>query len=380
MKTFLLSFLTIYGLAHYYFFRSVCKAQYLSRLAQRAFAIVLFFLTIAPLVTRVLERGGFPEIARTVAYPAYCWMGFLFLFISAAVCLELLRLLYWLGSRVFWLPDWLALTPRRFLLISCLYSLCASCVGWFSAAHPHVTQITLTTVKLPPGTPPLRVVQISDLHIGLIVSEHRVQQVVEQIKQLKPDLLVSTGDLVDGYQHHFDGESELFRQLSPPLGMYAIYGNHEHYVGAGQSRVFMERSGFTVLQNQWVTHGAHLALAGVDDPAGHQNLADADESRLLATIPHDRFVLLLKHRPLIGNSSRFDLQLSGHVHGGQIAPFNLLTKIRFPLPSGLNHLTNNRFLYLSRGTGTWGPPIRFLAPPEITVIDLAPGVGNNNLK
>jgi len=168
----------------------------------------------------------------------------------------------------------------------------------------------------------------------------------------------------------------MFRELQPPLGMVAVLGNHEYYAGLGSSRRFLKQSGFQVLQDQAALVGEYLALVGVDDPAAKRfgKNGIADETHLLSDIPHGRFVLLLKHRPVAAQASlgKFDLQLSGHVHKGQIFPFNLLTWLQFPVRAGMNQLAGGSRLYVNRGTGTWGPPIRFLAPPELTVIDLVP--------
>jgi len=188
--------------------------------------------------------------------------------------------------------------------------------------------------------------------------------------------VVATGDTVDGHISHIDGVSGLLRELQSPRGMVAVFGNHEYYAGLGPSRSFLEQSGFRVLQDQVALVGENLALVGVDDPAAKRFgiTGGVKEADLLSGISKDRFVLLLKHRPVIaqGSAGRFDLQLSGHVHKGQIFPFNLLTWLSFPVRAGMNQVSGGGQLYVSRGTGTWGPPIRFLAPPEVTVIDLEP--------
>jgi len=217
---------------------------------------------------------------------------------------------------------------------------------------------------------------ITDLHVGLIVGVDQVQRLVTAIKREKPDLVVATGDTVDGLISHSNGVSALLHEITAPLGKFAVFGNHEYYVGLGQSRRFLEQSGFKVLQNQTALTGDNLALVGVDDPAASRfgQYQPVDEAVLLTSVPKERFLILLKHRPEMGagSSGLFDLQLSGHVHKGQIFPFNLLTWLRFPVRAGMNRLAGGSRLYVSRGTGTWGPPIRFLAPPELTVIDLVP--------
>lgn len=377
MTLFLLVFLLIYGV--------VAHGWFMLRLLQ-AFPVLqnwwLFpvgwclLMVAAPLLSRLLERDGQTIAASLAAYMGYSWMGLLFLFVSLSLLLELLRLLHWLAHFFIRLPDITLLAPRLSFVCCFGLALLISCYGWFEAGNLQVEQHRILTPKLPKGTAKVRVVQISDLHIGLIVGSHQVQQLVASITSLKPDLLVATGDIVDGHISHVDGVSQMLRELKPPLGMVAVMGNHEYYAGLGSSRRFLELSGFQLLQDQTAQVGEHLALVGVDDPAGKRfgKKSVSDEAALLGSIPQDRFILLLKHRPVVDSKSvgRFDLQLSGHVHKGQIFPFNLLTWLNFPVRAGMNQLAGASRLYVSRGTGTWGPPIRFLAPPELTVIDLEP--------
>jgi predicted MPP superfamily phosphohydrolase len=187
---------------------------------------------------------------------------------------------------------------------------------------------------------------------------------------------VSTGDLVDGHQRHLNGLEQLFLEVTPRLGKYAVPGNHEYYVGIARSLKFMRDAGFKVLTNENFELGGMLCLTGVDDSRdkGQQAANALIEKDLLLKAAAGGFRLLLKHRPVVAAESagRFDLQLSGHVHKGQIFPFNLLTWLSFPVQAGLTELDKGHYLYVSRGTGVWGPPIRFLAPPEVTVIDLQP--------
>jgi len=160
------------------------------------------------------------------------------------------------------------------------------------------------------------------------------------------------------------------------MGMLASPGNHEYYADYRQSKDFTEKSGFRVLRSEALPVGEHLLVIGLDDPVGAKFTGfnpDAERT-LLADATQGKFVLLLKHRPELSPQSRgrFDLQLSGHVHKGQIFPFNLITWLRFPVRAGTTLLEWGGRLHVNRGTGTWGPPIRFLAPPEVTVIDLVP--------
>ncbi|MEK6776566.1 MAG: hypothetical protein AABY87_06780 [bacterium] len=173
---------------------------------------------------------------------------------------------------------------------------------------------------------------------------------------------------------NLDGLSELMAGIRPRYGKFAVMGNHEYYAGIGQTLDFTRKAGFTMLRDEGVSAGCGISIAGVDDPAGRRyGLKDqVSEKALLQGLPHGPFTLLLKHRPVVdqGSVGLFDLQLSGHVHKGQIFPFNLIAWFYYPLRAGESVLGNGSHLYVSRGSGTWGPPIRFLAPPEITVIEL----------
>jgi predicted MPP superfamily phosphohydrolase len=156
--------------------------------------------------------------------------------------------------------------------------------------------------------------------------------------------------------------------------MFAVTGNHEFYAGLPQALSFTEQAGFRLLRNEAISLDNALTLAGVDDPAALHGVErkGVPEHDLLQGVSRGRFTVLLKHRPVMDTTSLglFDLQLSGHVHKGQIFPFNLLTHLFYPVKMGFSTYANGSSLYVSRGTGTWGPPIRFLAPPEITVITL----------
>jgi len=190
----------------------------------------------------------------------------------------------------------------------------------------------------------------------------------------EPDILVSTGDLVDGQINGMGGLAELIHGVNPRYGKFAITGNHEFYAGLSQAMDFTEKAGFRILRGEGLTVEGLVNIAGVDDPAGNTNelYKGISEKELLSGLPREKFTLLLKHRPLIDKNALglFDLQLSGHTHKGQIFPFSLITWMYYPVDSGCLKLVDNCYMYVSRGAGTWGPPIRFLSPPEVTVVEL----------
>jgi hypothetical protein len=196
--------------------------------------------------------------------------------------------------------------------------------------------------------------------------------VIDKLREIKPDIVVATGDIVDGQGDNLAALARHFQSYTPPLGAYAVTGNHETYAGLENSLRFLRNAGFTVLRGELVQAGG-IVLMGVDDPSAATSVQPPrpDTSDALAPVTADHFIVLLKHQPVVDSDTPFDLQLSGHIHGGQIFPFVYLTRLSYGVRAGLTELADGRRLYVSRGAGTWGPPIRLFAPPEIAVITIA---------
>ena len=301
-------------------------------------------------------------------------MGFLFLFVMAAFALDVWRLLAYLAEAV-WKTDLniLKVSARQAFFLPLFAGVLAAGYGVIEALTIRTETLELKSPKI---TRPIRIAQISDVHLGLLVREGRLARILEKVKAASPDIFVSTGDLVDGQTDSLNGVGDLLREIKAPLGKFAVTGNHEAYAGLDRSLEFTKQAGFRVLRGEAATVDGLIQIAGVDDPAvrGYSRSREVTERELLSGLPRDRFTLLLKHRPQVeeGALGLFDLQLSGHAHKGQIFPFSLIHHVLFPYSAGLYDLSSGSRLYVSRGSGTWGPPIRFLAPPEVTVIDLLP--------
>lgn len=326
-------------------------------------------MIVAPVACRVLDHYGHPFFARALAWVGYSWMGLLFLAFSLFFLLGGWELLIWSLARVLPGIQAVSLYGAVTSLLVLVTVLAAGLYGLFEASALQVERVTLESGKLPAHVEKLRIVQISDLHLGLIHREEALAPIAASISELEPDLLVATGDVVDAQISHLEDLSALWRRIDPPLGKYAVVGNHEVYAGLEQSLGYLAKSGFNVLRNESVTLRDTLTLVGVDDPAARSM---QDETSLLKNVRGNLFTILLKHRPVPEEDSKrlFDLQLSGHAHRGQMFPFNFLTGLEYPMQDGLYRLSENNHLYASRGTGTWGPPMRILSPPEITVFDI----------
>jgi len=373
MSLFLFTFFLIYTGLHYYIFAKVRHAFTPGILPLLLVAFFMLLMQIAPLIVYTAGRHGWESFARLTAYIGYIWMGLAFLFFSSSLVIDIYRLLAFTGGLVMkrGLPF---PSPVLQFLLPLVFCLIAGTYGFFDARNIRTERITIKTSKIPSELGRFRIVQISDVHLGMVVREERLSLILNEVKKESPDLFISTGDLVDGQLSHLDGLAKLLQQIQARYGKFAITGNHEFLAGLPQAMDFTRRGGFTFLRGEGLTIGGWLNLAGVDDPTGQSFglIAGLPEKELLSAFPRDKFMLFLKHRPVVDQNSLglFDLQISGHTHKGQIFPFTLLSRIFFPYNSGLFHLPHQALLYVSRGAGTWGPPIRFLAPPEVTLYEL----------
>lgn len=380
MFLFLISFLSLYGGMHLYAFVRLRGVFSPLQPATVILAGWLALMTVTPLLVRMAEGAGLERTARLIAWPGYIWMGSIFIFCAALAAADTLRIAAWLSHRIFRtaIPGYLSavITCEIALFIALL----ASGYALYEARRIRTDQVTITTDKLPSTVHSIRIVQISDVHVGLLFRETRLESVLQAVRRAHPDILVSTGDLVDGRLSredvisHMDRMAAMIAAVPAKGGKFAITGNHEFYAGVDQALAFTRKAGFTVLRNQSVTLPEGITISGIDDAAGVRGLPETapPESKILQALSPQQFQLLLKHRPLVAETgnSHFDLQLSGHVHKGQLFPFNLLVRLKFPIPCGTTTASNGSTIHVSRGSGTWGPPMRLLAPPEVTVIDI----------
>jgi len=381
MSFFLLSFLLIYGAFHLYFFLKAKAAFFLPGWAFFLLAAFLLIMIAAPILVRISERSGYDQLAMFLAYFGYTWMGIVFLFVAASLAVDGYRILISLTSLLLHKKLLLQINPKPAFYIPLIFSLVISVVGAFEAWDIKLEKVTLASKKIPASLSGLRVVQISDVHLGLIVRHRRLKKILEAVQKADPDILVSTGDLVDGQINKLEGLAEMLQSIKPRYGKYAVTGNHEFYAGLQDSLAFTQKAGFKILRNEGMSVTDYFNIAGVDDRTQRyfDKSPEISEEAMLKVLDRIKFTLLLKHRPEVDQKSLglFDLQLSGHTHKGQIFPFNIITLLYFPIHWGILNPLDHCFLYVSRGSGTWGPPIRFLSPPEVTLIELVSKENNN---
>jgi uncharacterized protein len=325
------------------------------------------------------RRLAKPPLADRLAVAGLVFLGLFSLMFVATVLRDLVLLALRLVDLV--VPGVLALEPVREFTASAVpgLALTATLLGYLNARRtPKVRTVEIGQPGLPRALEGFTIVQISDLHVGSTIRRRFMRRVVRAINRLEPDVVAITGDLVDGTVPELGAEVAPLGDLTPRMGSYFVTGNHEYYSGVHPWLGELNRLGIRVLLNEHVVierGGAKLVLAGVTDyNAGHFDAAHrSDPVAALAGAPADAAMrVLLAHQPRSASAAAqagFDLQVSGHTHGGQFLPWNFFVRFQQPFTAGL-HRVGRMLVYVSRGTGYWGPPKRFGAPSEITRIRL----------
>jgi predicted MPP superfamily phosphohydrolase len=375
LSLFLVTFILLYSGLNFYAFLKVRTTLSLGMFSSICVSVFLIIMILAPILVRVSEKAGLEGIARILAYIGYIWMAAILIFFVTGILTDIFRLIiYGLGSLLS--KDFSFITSAHpIYFFMCLFAALFVVVYGFSEARKiRIEYIFIPTNKISSDVCRVRIAQISDVHLGLIVGEERLRTIIQAVQQAKPDILVSTGDLVDAQLNNIDKLADLLKTVDTKYGKFAVTGNHEFYAGLEQSLKITEMAGFAVLRGRSVVIPGLITIAGVDDEAvrGWLKGDNTEENKLCSEIDNSQFTVLLKHRPVVykGSLCSYDLQLSGHTHKGQIFPFGLITRLFFETYYGFIDFKNGTYIYVNRGSGTWGPPIRFLAPPEVSIIDL----------
>lgn len=365
MLFFVLIYFLIYGLMNYYACQGLFQQFFISLSLQRGLIFFAIIMILSPFTMRVLDAYGFSRMTVYLAYPAFYWMGFVVLLDSAFLIYDIFQFISRNKS-----PLYCRYLPLGYALLAMVY-------GSFEAGHVRLKTFNIVSKKITSARNAIKIVQISDLHLGIMTRSAAVRRVIDLIRKTAPDVLISTGDFIDHCQGFDLSLLKEIAELSVPYGKYAILGNHEQYAGLNQTMALTEKAGFKLLLNETVVLENGLKLTGMKDGI---SLKEAVSDKFLSeeikqNRNPDSFSILLNHRPevYIPVLKHFDFQLSGHTHKGQIFPFNFVTWLFFPLKAGkMTEVEGGGNFYISPGAGTWGPPLRFLAFPEITCFNLLP--------
>ena len=326
--------------------------------------------------SRRRPQGRSHEIVMAAAFIA---MGFL----SSLLVLTLLRDValagIWIGNQL-----GLALSGSTFAAWSALAVPAAAMLmtvwGLINARRTaRVVEVDVPIANLPASLHGFTIAQISDIHVGPTIKGDYLQSIVGAVNRLQADMVAVTGDLVDGSVAQLRSHVAPLGDLTSRHGTYFVTGNHEYYSGVTAWVAELRGLGVNVLLNEHVVlrhNDEALVIAGVTDHSAHHfdESHRSDPAAAIASAPDDVVRILLAHQPRSAAAALqagFQLQLSGHTHGGQFWPWNFFVRLQQPFTAGLHRL-QSLWVYTSRGTGYWGPPKRFGAPSEITHLRLVP--------
>lgn len=378
----ILRFLTLFGIIwgtiHFYLFLRI--AFYLELDADARFYLgwTLGILAFASLMILPVSRTLPRSVASLFAWTAYTWMGMGFVIFTGLLVTDVgWGLLSWVNADI--ANQRTALLAQGFGTLLVLLIVGTGLYALFNALRPvKVRHVDIKQAKLPLSFQGLRIAQISDVHIGSILGGKWLTKVVNQINALDVHLVVITGDLVDGSVKELASHIESLRQLKARYGVYFVTGNHEYYSGVVEWCRYLESLKIKVLRNETITlvrGNDRLEIAGVNDWSTRHYPGGYHLERAIAGHDPCNTLILLSHQPASMHdaiSAGVDLQLSGHTHGGQIWPFNYLVYLQQPVVEGLyKHPTRNFQMYVSPGTGFWGPPMRLATRAEITHLTLS---------
>jgi predicted MPP superfamily phosphohydrolase len=373
--TFLIFFsivMLIYGSVNYYLFVRGLQAFALSQPMKRWYIGIFWVIASMFIVGNVLERTATSAFSEWIYRIGAFWMAFMLYLFIALVLIDFVRILNYFFH---FLPQFTELMRFRMGLIVFSMAILVVAVGYINALWTNVKVIPLTIHKKVSGSPNVRILMASDIHLGALIGESREKHLLDIIQQQKPDLVLLCGDLVDGEIAPVLRKNlgRHIQEINTPMGVYAITGNHEFIGGISKTLPYLKSIHIRMLLDETVTLPNGIQLVGRIDRAGSRGpntLKSLPE--LLAGIDTLKPVIVMNHQPFNFKEvadARVDLHLSGHTHNGQMWPFNYMTEAIFELSWGLLKKGNTNF-YVSSGYGSWGPPVRTGNRPEVVVFDL----------
>ncbi len=371
--------LLVLGSAHYYVWARLVRDAALPAPWTRVATVMIALLFAVMMTCFIAMRSMSRAAAAPLTWVGFTWLGVLFFLVLSLGASDLVKVIAVRRDRT--APD----DPERRQAIArifggaaALVGIGASGLGLASALSPvAVSRVRVAIDRLTKARSGYRIVQISDVHVGPTIGKEFIETVVARINVLKPDLIAITGDLVDGSVKELAEHVAPLAKLRAKDGVFFVTGNHEYYSGADEWIAHLATLGVRVLRNEHVQVAGEdgFDLAGIDDASARGGGHGADLKKALAGRDDTRACVLLAHQPRgieLADAMGVDLQLSGHTHGGQMMPWNFLVRLQQPFVAGLHKLSRAQ-IYVSRGTGYWGPPMRVGAPAEITEIELVRG-------
>jgi predicted MPP superfamily phosphohydrolase len=381
---FVLVFMSLIGAGHYYAWARLVRDLELAAQPHRILTLLIVGLFVALFLSLFLGRSLPAPLRSGLLLPAFSWLGTLWLLVVTLLVADLVR--FGFASIGGLLHSGLSSAdPERRQLLARIFGGLVLLIGgsatgvalYTGLQRARVQRVRVTLERLPKALSGTKIVQLSDVHIGPTLGREFLEHIVSTSNALEPDLVVITGDLVDGTVESIGELCAPLAQLRARHGVFFVTGNHEYYSGALDWCRHLPNLGVRVLRNECVSIGTEehsFDLAGIDDHHAEQfgHGHGADLARAVQGRDPARSLVLLAHQPrqaMEAEQHGVELQLSGHTHGGQIWPFNYLVKLQQPIVAGLGRVGRTQ-VYVNSGTGYWGPPMRLGTVPEITELTL----------
>ncbi len=377
----MLIFLSIVILIHlsvnYFIFRHTKPIFEFEGWMSVSLKIIFFVLVLSYPVGRMLERMVPSAASEFVAKVGAFWLGAMLYLVLTFLLLDIAKLIYsWTGFPSF-LSAKDSLDFRQKLVVG-VYALTAVIliIGHINALYPRVNNLSIETNKGLNEKGTIRIGMASDIHLGSIISNGRLERFVKMMNEQKPDIILLAGDIFDEDLGPVikNDMGKLLSQLNAPMGVYAVTGNHEYIGGVDPAVKYLEDHNINVIRDTTLTIDGILNLVGREDRQSNvmAGVKRKDLIKIVNGIDKKLFTILIDHQPYnleqaVDNG--IDLQVSGHTHHGQMFPFNFITKAIFEVSRGLKKIENTH-IFVSTGYGTWGPPIRVGNRPEIAVIEV----------
>lgn len=357
LKVFIIVFFLIYSMINLYVYECINRAFSLT--VGYKFLILLFMFTMIVGMYIIHGKYFIGKLLTLLAFIYYSYLGFIFLLFSGLIVYDLFSLIInFINLKISYM----------YVFISILFiTVVVFIYGYVESNNIKINHLKIKSDKIERD---INIAFISDMHLGILTLQQRVDKVYNILKKLNPHIIIAGGDFVDGQHNNLEKYIKLFKSLETDYGKYAVLGNHEYYAGKDYSEDLIKSAGFVLLNNDSIAiDDLHLVITGIEDII---NDSTKELNILKSRYNSNFFNIYVKHRPVVNSKATkyFDLQLSGHTHNGQIFPFGLLVKLFFKYTSGLYKIDEETLLYVSNGTLTWGPPIRVLASPEVTYITI----------
>ena len=356
----------MYGLANYYIYIRGVEAFRLAGGVKTIYTVIFFLLAISFIASVFLERADIITLGKPLSWIGGFWLGAFVYFFIAVVVIDFFRLIdHFLpvfSSLI--IPQ--ALSGFNIGVGTTVLVMIVVFYGFINSHNIRVRTIDLSIPKTAGKHSTLKIVAASDIHLSSIIGRRRIESIVKKINSLSPDIVLLPGDIVDGDLNPVldQNSGEALRKIKSTLGVYAVTGNHEYIGGVERACKYIRDHGIMMLRDSSVFVDESFYIVGRDDISSQKRRSLTE---LMKEVDKKYPVILMDHQPFhleeaIENG--VDIQLSGHTHYGQMWPFNYITKMVYKLAYGYRKLGTTHF-YVSSGVGTWGPPLRIFADPEI---------------